>query len=126
MKAFISALLVKHALRTSTFAALFLGLLAIAPAYGQGSQKERKVNLDTILSARQTSPPDSGTSERAPLVTGTELLSDGGFEVGSAPSGSSSFTNVSSAWTWQSSGTMGTSDPRYYNSVTGSAHTGNW
>jgi hypothetical protein len=119
MKAFISALLVKRALLTSTFAALFLGLLAIAPAYGQDSQKERKANLDTILSARQTSPPDSGTSERAPLVTGTELLSDGGFEAGS---GTSAFTNVSGAWTWQYGGSSGTSTPRY----SGAAHTGNW
>jgi hypothetical protein len=119
MKAFISALLVKRALLTSTFAALFLGLLAIAPAYGQGSQKERKANLDTILSARQTSPPDSGTSERAPLATGTELLSDGGFEAGS---GTSAFTNVSGAWTWQYGGSSGTSTPRY----SGAAHTGNW
>jgi hypothetical protein len=128
MKAPILTILGKRALRASTFTALCLGLAAMTPAYGQDSQHDRKSNLHNTLSARPISPPSSESSERAPLITGTELLSDGGFEVGSSPSGTYTFTTVSSSWTWQYGGSSGTSNPRYYSvsSGTNAAYSGNW
>ena len=99
MGTFLSKPLATRALLALIPAALLLGLLVMAPAQGQG---------------------------RAPLAVGTELLSDGGFEAGSSPSGTSAFTAVSGAWGWQSAGSAGSAARRYYSSAAGSSHSGNW
>jgi hypothetical protein len=123
MKAFISALLRTHELRTSGVTALFLALLVTAPVYGQSSHAQ-KARLDATLSARQdyaTHPTD-----RSALISGTELISDGSFEAGPSPD-IYGFSTLSSAWTWQSSGGfMASLDPRYTDPSTNPAHTGNW
>jgi hypothetical protein len=123
MKALITALLPRRALRASCVTALLLGLVATAPAYGQSSHAQ-KARLDAALSTRQdyaASPP-----ERVPLITGTELISDGSFEVGPSPN-IYGFSTLSSAWTWQSGGGfMAGSDPRYTSPSTNAAHAGNW
>lgn len=71
-------------------------------------------------------PSDTGTNQGREffLATGTELIQDGGFEVGPAPSGSSDFTPVSGAWTWQSYPLFST--PRAHSSTPGSSHSGDW
>ncbi len=123
MRAFIVTISLTRAYRAACFAALFIGLIASLPAFADDQEKDRMHNA---LSARQSFSADSAGSPDRAALAGTELISDGGFEVGSAPSGSSAFTNVSSSWTWLYSGTGGTSNPRYYNSASSAARTGNW
>lgn len=112
MKAFISALLVKRALRTSTFAALFLGLVAMAPLHAETGVKphdertSKQVAMEKLhntLSAGRSSPTYSVNSERDALVTGTELLSDGGFEGGFYGGSTYGTSGVSGPWTWSNS-----------------------
>lgn len=116
----------RHSLRMSCFFALLLGLVGVLPAFANQQEKER---MDRALSAQSTPlavPPTSEDSGRATAAAGVELVADGSFEVGPAPSGTFTFTTVSSAWSWQTTGTAGTPNPRYYSSTTNPAHTGNW
>lgn len=101
-------------------AALWLGLVVPVHADAQESELDRKVRAAEALSPQQPSAPDAPSSSRATSAV-SELVQDGGFESG--PSGSP-FTTVSTAWTWQYSGSSGTPSPRY-NSPS-SAHTGTW
>ena len=110
MKACISALLVKRARRTSTFAALFLGLVAMAPANAQEPERARMEGLYNTLSANRPPPTESVTSERDALVTGTELLLDGGFEGGYYGGSTYGTSGVSGPWTWSNS-------PAYLNPI---------
>lgn len=98
MKAFISALLVKRALRTATFTALFLGLLVMAPAYGQESQRDRMVALHNQMTS--SSPPALEHSQRSILAAGTELLTDGGFEGGYYGGSKYGSSGTTGSWGW--------------------------
>jgi len=114
MKTLISSLAVKHALRTSTFTALFLGLVATAPAYGQESARDRMALPLPAPLAHSTSP----------LTTGTELIVDGNFESGYYGGQETSATvGVTGPWQWDN-------DPSFLNPIDGSnsayAHSGNW
>jgi len=129
VKNLIVPILLKSALRGFCFTAVFLGLVVTPSAFANQQElakQQEKERLNNAISSRQISPPNSEEPERGAIATGTELVADGGFETGSSPSGAFTFTVVSSAWTWQSSGSAGTSDPRYYNPASSAARTGNW
>jgi hypothetical protein len=98
MKACISALLVKPALRTSTFAALFLGVVVMAPAYGQELERDRMVALDKQLTSG--TPPALEHSQRSIFAAGTELLTDGGFEGGYYGGSKYGSQGVTGSWGW--------------------------
>ena len=100
--------------------------MASTSAWAVDSPQDRKARSDELFAVREGTMPGDPATARSPLLVGTELASDGGFEVGSSPSGSYSFTTVSSSWTWQYSGTMGSYNPRYWSSTTSPAHSGNW
>lgn len=68
-----------------------------------------------------TRPP----SHRGSLIAGTELIQDGSFESG-PPANAFGFSTFSSSWDWYYSGSGGGYNPRYTNSSTGAAHSGNW
>ena len=61
----------------------------------------------------------------AVLAAGTELIQDGGFESGSAAN-SYGFSYLSSAWSWNESGSGGSGNPRYTNPSSSAAHSGLW
>src|SRR5664280_1788895 len=123
MNTFISAPLGTHALRTSTFAALFLGLVVTAPAYGQESQRERMLALHNSVSASNPAPLEH--SERSMLTTGTELLVDGGFEGGYYGGSSTVDTaGVTGPWAWNNNPSW--LNPIWQNSGTSNARTGNF
>lgn len=117
------AVLVTSVLRVVSVPALLLALLAAPPAVADDREKAR---LDRLLFARETLLPQPEFAEIAPLAAAVELITDGGFEVGSSPSGTYTFTEVSSAWTWQYSGSMGGPRPRYWSDPPSPAHSGNW
>jgi hypothetical protein len=122
MKAFVSTLLVKPALRTSTFAALILGLVAMAPANAQEPERARMEGLLKTLSASRT-PLEH--SERDALITGTELLLDGGFEGGYYGGSQTLATSgVTGPWTWSNS--PSNLNPIWQNYGSVIAHTGNF
>jgi hypothetical protein len=60
---------------------------------------------------------------RTMLLSGTELIQNGGFESGPSPD-SYNFSAVGSPWSWAHTGSASTSDPRYYSYS--SSHTGSW
>src|ERR1039457_676833 len=72
MKPHITFSRVTHSRRTFVLTALFLGLLVMAPAYGQESNRDRMA---------LPLPAPLADSTR-PLTTGTELIVDGDFESG--------------------------------------------
>ena len=129
MKVFTSTLLVKRAFRTSTFTALCLGLLSTAPLHAQRQaadgpawEPEPQARATVIANAAE---PDraqlledirrvyGGASAKPPargaLLTGTELLTDGGFEADPTPAYGSHANNGSSGysgpWYWQTTST---------------------
>jgi len=122
MNTFISTPLGTHALRTSTFAALFLGLVVTNPAYGQESQRDRMVALHEANSAHNPPPVEHSTRL---LATGTELLQDGGFEGGYYGAGLTSGTHgVTGPWTWYNN--PSSLNPIWQNSGGTNARTGNF
>ena len=108
MNTFISAPLGTHALRTSTFDALLLGLVVTAPAYGQDSQRDRMVALHDANSAHNPPPVEHSTRL---LATGTELLQDGKFEAGYYGTGLTSGTHGVTGYSRSSFGGWGGSVP---------------
>ena len=68
-------------------------------------------------------PLDSRQPTRTILVSGTELVQNGGFESGPSV-GSFNFAGIGTPWNWAHTGSSSTSEPRYYSSS--SSHTGNW
>jgi hypothetical protein len=123
MKLSISNAPARTAGLTSTLIAFFLALGVISPAYGQESARERMNALHEAMSASNPAPIEH--SERSILVTGTELLLDGGFEGGYYGGGSTfDSSGVTGPWTWSNSPEWLT--PIWQNYGTTNARTGSF
>jgi hypothetical protein len=114
MKPHITFSRVTHSRRTFVLTALFLGLLVMAPAYGQESNRDRMA---------LPLPAPLADSTR-PLTTGTELIVDGDFESGYYGGSLTSDTSgVTGPWQWDN-------NPSFNNPINGSnssyAHSGSW
>ena len=89
------------------------------------ARREAMESIHNSLSAGRKSPIPSLTPERDALVTGTELLSDGGFEggyYGGIPTANT--RGVTGPWTWFNS--PAAPDPVWPNYMSDVAHTGSF
>jgi hypothetical protein len=123
MKAFLLAVSATRARRVFSLATLLFGLALTASAYGQPTERERMNALHNTISASTPAPLEH--SERSFLATGTELLSDGGFE-GGYYGGSSTVdsSGVTGPWIWSNDPTWLT--PIWQNYGTTYARTGSF
>ena len=71
--------------------------------HAETTVREVMRELHQRLAAREVPAPDGRGLEYA-TSTGTELVQNGGFEAGWAPSGSSGDSGVSGGWTWSQTG----------------------
>ncbi len=94
-------------MKTRIWAVLVLGVSTLSGSAVCQTQQERMRQLHQgIESGPGSSPHEFGLSGLAFSITGTELLSDGGFESGWAPSGDSGSSGVSGPWVWSQTGSV--------------------